>query len=943
MKLKKTIFVAATILFLVFMFLVVRNSVGHRPYLEEIANITPSFLLVLYRYEFFNKFLLLSILFIISILIILSISVWLLNAISRRTKKIQKIQLISLISFLIFFICGAYSSYSWLISRIYFANGYMNYQEKQDTQAITLYNKAIEISPDFIDPYIELIQIHHNREQFEKVITIGEKFPDFEENKTILELLGKTASEMGDFQQAISYYNDAKKNSISEETDLELANLYLSLENYEYSDQICLIYPSHSQFALLLAKSLYRQNKYTNALNVISNAINMNPSNPESWYVQGKIYSALGSDIKAINSYKQAVWLKKEYPEAYREIALIYLISDQLNHAIDYLQMVCYYDNLFDDAFIRLKLLEEKKTAILPVIKRNNEINFNFSSTDLVLDKNQTTLLEVILNCDIPQKRLRFNSVDPYGWGIKSKMTKLEAIEKNKYKAYFNITGLRDSKVNLDKPWKLNFIIYDVETGQFNNKTLGVHVQDNSKGKIFYLISEDLECSEGPHKDDATPHRSDLSTDEIEIDLYKKGMLADSIANIYNIKWSHLVDLGSAWLRIKWLKDVSANAEWAQTFSRIKNLYSSSIIAGNDIQLHIHTYNIPGSPNFSQIYDKTTNQLVFNVHKHNITTPYIDGHFGSWANILNRLGSFRDKQSRIGSIFHGISVLEDYLVNFQPDYRTIVFRAGEWEFGESKDEMMKSIIALRKNKILAGSDAYMGNFGKRDFRFNKRVDENVYFSRLDNIRKSAKSLLDVGILQIVPVPELHHYSHSRPIDDSFSVRRAYDLCFDDSGYIKKGVHLLLEMYHINRINYADENWDSMDMEYGDWKKIRTHFKEISEHLKKAQFVTFSEAVLEYMDYYSPDVLALRINEQLLSDNIYTYDIRFLGREIKIDKDNAHFASVKPPAYLLDSIREIKLIYDTKTIKTWNNISDYEDLEFKTIDRNGYKLQVFTTK
>ncbi len=938
-KMKK-ISVVILLLSVILIMILLKNMVlSNRLMFEKMVSIVPSTILILYRFDFFNQFLLLMGFLCINLLILIIGLFWLIHSIVQNKKRTFRVKNGTIAFLLITCFIVMIFPFRWLRSRILFAEGYQKYQMMQNREALDSYEKSIRLAPTFSQPYLALMNFYQENDHYQEAIHIGEEYLKRKSDFEILKMLGSIAMITGDYQLSIFYLNRAFELKKSPDIHYQLAKVYYLLSDYKQCNKICILYPSQSKFSILYAKSLFEQSRFLESLSIVSNALILDDSNPEAWFIQGRNYLSLNMMQKALTSFEKTVWLKKEFPEAYIQMAQICIENRQISRGVEYLEKAVYFDNSKVDAYIQSQLLKQNNIRLLENLNHNKDIIIKIDSSAIIIEKDKSIDINIDLKTPYNVENMKIEFIEPYGWGVLGQLIELIKINNNQCTVRMRVTGKRDCRINLENNWKLNIVAYYKQTGDFNNIILSVEVHDTEPGKVLFLITEDFECIEGPHQQDATPDQNDLSVRETNIDLIGKGSLSDSLANIYDIKWSHIADLGSAFLRLKWLAEVSNDSGWYNNWSEIKSFYTHSISSANDIQLHIHSYNIPGSPNYSQQYNKNSNQLITDSNRHYLTTPFPDGHFGAWANIYHDLGYYNAPMTRVGSIFNGLTTYEQFLHEIDPNYRILFFRAGEWEFGSSEQEMRKSIIALRSNKILAGSDAYKGRFGDRDFIFNKRIGDNVYFSSFDNIREPTRSLLDIGILQILPIPELHHFSHVRPVDPAASVIKTYGFCLNEYGDIKSGVYLLVEMYHINRINFGDKHWDTIDLDYGDWKRLKNHFQEIEEKLKKAQFVTISQAIVEYLDYYTPDIIALRINEQKIDHKTYSYDIKLIGKDIIIDDDHTHFVSIKPPSYLLGSIESITLFHNERTIKIWKDVHSYDDLEFVANSSSGYKIQV----
>jgi len=338
---------------------------------------------------------------------------------------------------------------------------------------------------------------------------------------------------------------------------------------------------------------------------------------------------------------------------------------------------------------------------------------------------------------------------------------------------------------------------------------------------------------------------------------------------------------------------------------------------------------------FRQYFDSQSNVIRFTSDV--VRKKVSAGKYGAWASNFQRLGNFNDPNCKTGSIFSGVRMLETLLHEADPNYRTLVFRAGEYDFGTRPQEQRESILALRRNKILADSDAHRGNVFGRGFKFFRPVGKNVYFCSQDNINEPADSLLDIGILEMVPVPKMNAHDYIRPVDEWTHLKKQYELCFDGDK-IKNDVFILMEMYHINNVN-ADYVWDELDENYEDWGRMKRHFSGIKGYCPRVESVRISEAVRIYLDHYTPDVIALRNNERKFSNTEFEYDIDILGADIEVSTLRPHYVSVKPPIYFLGNIETIELFHNGVSEKVWKDVTTYNDLEFTIEEKRGYVLKV----
>lgn len=381
----------------------------------------------------------------------------------------------------------------------------------------------------------------------------------------------------------------------------------------------------------------------------------------------------------------------------------------------------------------------------------------------------------------------------------------------------------------------------------FESKSSNLRIVDlnEEEGMILFVITEDHETGETSNCHlDNTPDSWDISAYEAKVDLVDKGYLADRIANKYGIKWTHMIDVGSCILTPKYAKEFSGNESWNETYNEVINYLIWSYKNGNDIQLHMHCNSIPDSPNFGYYYDNATDELIWN--KSIKETKYPSTRYNSWANVYTKLGDEKNPYTRVGSLIRGKSILESILKPYNPDYRVVFFRAGQWDFGDNKDDIKKSFIALGMAGFLGDSSLSSGTYYKQGFRFGSPVGKNVFLVKIKDENKT-----DI-VFEILPTVDETAFGYSpypiTPLKDPKLVKNIYESLIDGKERVKPGIHIIMEMYHIGTTNSGTPYWDSSDLNIGDWKKMDYHFKYISKECPKIKFVTISEALDILIEY-----------------------------------------------------------------------------------------------
>lgn len=841
--------------------------------------------------------------------------------------------------------------YPGIISKLYFARGHDRYLHHRDVEACDYYFKSLAMKTDFTRPLYGLIAVYQENPVNITLLKQIAQRADIAASDTILAQIGRLYEDNKNHIRSLEYYEKAGKINpeISYTTGI-IRNL-IALKNYskaetEISNALHTGLNNPFSEDLLFFSSVidFEKGSYKQSREKIEQVLNQNASNPLYFVHKARILTQSDDRAGALDILSHAILLKKELPEAYFEKARIYYSRRDFANTRDALERTLYYDNHNSLAFAMLQMVLTQEWLPLESLIPDSTIRavIDKENDNAELVKGDITTSSVTFTNADSLRRFKIGLLEPYGFGLKSELitTKEHTFEDGNHgiRVEFSLQALRSSRVNLNRPWILNIVLVDIDSGRYAGTQLPVAVNpdENEEGKILFVITEDHErLGDFPSTDD-TPDIPDVDPYEINTDLIQKSLFADKLADRYGIKWSHIIDIGSSFLRLKWIQDQHLGDQWDTVWDSRRTYLNQSIEGGHDVQLHIHAYGIPGNRLFRQYFDSGTNRILF---KDNIVRPEIaDDIHGAWSENYTDLGAYDKPDSRVGSILQGIQILEGELHETNPAYRTLFFRAGEYEFGSGEKSVGKSVLALQKNKILCDSDAITGSPFRRGFKFFERAGKNVYFPRADNIHERAPSLLDTGILEILPVAQINDHNYVRPVDSGKHIKFNYDLCLSD-GTIRNDIFILMEMYHLGNTNWAHK-WDRFDVDYEDWGRMDDHFGYIKKHCPRMEYVTISEAVKTYLDRYTPDVLALRTNEKEIHEKLFIYDVEFLGKEIEVGPSRQHYVSIKPPSYFLGRIDKIELIHNGVVVKTWPRIQDYGDLNFTASGKSGFKIGVY---
>lgn len=834
-----------------------------------------------------------------------------------------------------------------VIAKMLFAKGLESYSRDRLQDAQEYYLLARRLDPRFQLISEALLQI---------AIELNQEFPPPNLHDHIIDsaevpLLARMAQHAGrggQHQEAAYLYGRAYSRSKNGNFLVRRIAELVAAERWKQAARdLSALFESHAlsnaepEVEYLQAAVEFHEDQPSKAVAHLRNAIALAPHRAEFYLLYGRALFKTGETKAAVEALRRGVELRPDLAEAHYELGRYYVAVGKCTDGSEALCRSIYYDNKLSSAAVLLECMKAGKNPVERAIQNDNQYKISqIPEHSIIGNVGESARLRLEASGFDPGAELAALALEPYGFGVQAEITSQKPeVRDGKLNLVCEvlIRYRRPNTVNLGKPWDLNIVVADLVSATFTSRIIKISVLDdgNTEGRVLLVVTEDLEQTAGLGSLDGSRRRPHITPREAEIDLIQKPKLAGAIAQSTGVKWSHIVDIGSALLRLKLAETSTFGSDWNGLWTAMKVSLRKTLDSGHDIQLHIHGYNIPGNRFCRQYFDPVSGAILFQGNETRVQGS--SGVHNAWANNFRKFGNWSEESTRVGSIFAGIKLLESEIHENAPQYRTIFFRAGEYDFGEDENSVAASIQALRMNQILAGSDAHQGSPFGRDFKFYKRVGQNVYFSARDSVSDRAASLHDIGILQLLPVPQRLMHDHLSPTSSIKDVVENYQLCLSERG-TKPGIYVIVEMYHLNTANiYGD--WDNLQQDYGDWKRIKDQFSQLKKYCPKLELVTVSKAIEIYLDSYAPDLVALRTNERRMSGKAYDYDIQFLGRDIDVSKSRPHFTSVKPPSYFVGRIDWLEIRKGNEVIRRWQGVGDYNDLEFRATSRTGYTMRV----
>ncbi|MEN6567332.1 MAG: hypothetical protein ABFC57_13635 [Veillonellales bacterium] len=485
--------------------------------------------------------------------------------------------------------------------------------------------------------------------------------------------------------------------------------------------------------------------------------------------------------------------------------------------------------------------------------------------------------------------------LEPYGYGITAVDSAAKEIDflapGEKKQLSWQVKAQRSDEVNLGKAWEVGFAVDGLPLPQ----TVMISVTDHRPGRIFYVMTEDLEPIDSAGYPTAWGNGDGwLEPEEFKTQMVDKAEALNRIAEKHGAKWTHYI----AWPAVRaaeWAAGQSTAGQWTETVTAICRSVENQAARGHEYGVHMHTDYDPNLPG---------NVLSFN--------PAVDGLWANhlkhgWAHSVSAAGDFSDPASRTGLLYVYQRILAE-LTEKSPQGQLLTSRAGSFDFGSGADDQSMSTAAYRKVGLWGSSDAD-GNIGGMTAGDYGR---EIYFAAPEDINHPAADLSRLGLVEFRPTPRdpiMYNNQTAAVMNGKADAGIAY---FTGPDGIKPGVHAIIGFTHAMFV-----------MGQGDWRSTEGgQFQAIDDHLAyleqyaaagRLTFATASQLVRAYLDYYTPQPVA--VYGKLLDKGWGwdEYEVDILGRDIPRDAVHPHRVAVKYPLYLRDSAYRIAVLKNGQVI------------------------------
>ncbi len=515
--------------------------------------------------------------------------------------------------------------------------------------------------------------------------------------------------------------------------------------------------------------------------------------------------------------------------------------------------------------------------------------------------------------------------VEPFGYGLTAAGDKQQVIASlapgEKKRLTWQVKARRPDAVNFGRPWAAGFAVGGEAVAA---RTL-VAVADPRPGKVFYVMTEDLEAIDGAGYAAAWGNGDGwLQPEELTGQMVGKSERLNAIAEKYGAKWTHYI----AWPLVeaaRWAGGRSATGEWTKAAEAVARSVREQSARGHEYGIHMHSDYDPYLPGNLLSYNPAVDGLWANHLRH------------GWAHSLGSEGGYRDYASRTG-ILYAYQRQLDELAAASPHGQLITARAGSFDFGNGAASEAMSTRVYRKVGLLAGSDAdgNEGGITAGDWR------QAIYLARPDDINAPADRLNETGLVEFRPTPRAFIQYDGQ---DAAAMNAKVDAgmaAYAAGGKVAPGVHAVVGFTHAMFV-----------MGQGDWKSTEGgQFAALDGHLAYLKeryadrgllaFATAGELVRAYLDYYAPAPVAVYGPRRSAGWLKSEYPIILLGRDIPMDAAHPHSVAVKYPLYLREAAYRISVLKNGQPVyTTWGLPTADNDIVFTADDKDAsYTLEIY---
>lgn len=530
-----------------------------------------------------------------------------------------------------------------------------------------------------------------------------------------------------------------------------------------------------------------------------------------------------------------------------------------------------------------------------------------------------TGVVENVTAASVPEVTVTL--AEPYGAGVtvldgpSRTVTALAPGEKRTVS--WQVRAQRPDTVNLSRPWQVNFTVH----GQDAGVAVPVSVYDPTPGAIYYVMTDDLEPIDSAGYGKAWGNGNGwLDPEEFFVQLVQKPQALNAIADKYGAKWTHYI----AWTAVegaRWAAARSATGAWPAVIAAVQAAVQSGAANGHEYAPHMHSDYDPRLPGNVLSYDPDTDGFWGDHRRH------------GWAHSLPAEGDYDDMSSRTGSLYYYLRELS--LLTADTQGQLLDTRAGSFDFGHG--DAAASVRAYRRLGLWGSSDAdgNAGGIAARDY------GHNLYFTKLDDINHAATDIHAEGLVEFAPTPR-DFIQYDRLSAVAMNARADAGLAaFMRDGRVLPGVHAIVGFTHA-MFMLGQPDWRSVTG--GQFAALDAHLAHMRAYADQGllRFATATELVAAYLDYYTPELLAVYGPRREEGWGVSDYPLTLLGRGIVADNAHPRTVRVAYPLYLRSTAYRAEILKNGVVIyQTWGLPTPNNDLVFTVDDRAAqYTLRLY---
>jgi hypothetical protein len=441
---------------------------------------------------------------------------------------------------------------------------------------------------------------------------------------------------------------------------------------------------------------------------------------------------------------------------------------------------------------------------------------------------------------------------------------------------------------------------------------IAVEVIDRAPRRVLYVLTEDCETFDGGDKTGNYGERACygnadnvMGLDEYRIQMMDKPARMNAIAEKWGACWTHFWCVPQR-MAVSWAV-TSADSRYQDSWRQLLHDLDVSIEKGcrrHDYATHIHFDYEPASglpPQPRLVYDVQANGILPADYWSPATNPrhrWHDWDGSARGNVyVKALGDLNTLDSKAGSLRR----YQRYLALRQVGYREpLIARTGSFDFGENATDQLASTKAYLMNGLWANSDA---DFHGRNL---SSPAGHMYWARPEDRFGTIENLDQASLLQLAVVINTNFDSTS-DVNDAF--RNAWKRLGSS------GIQVISTMTHAMFMRGAPDPFRSLDG--ASFSVLDEHLAWVTGNFPEVEFRTATEALVEYIDYYTPELRVIPLPRPIhfdIASRTVQYEYRVLGKHIVVNADHPMTVQVfAPQIFDGQDISEMQVLVDGSVV------------------------------